>query len=498
MAAMSDAEYKALAARAFAALKKYPNVHSVGLGGREQKGAPTGELAVRVFVTHKLSPAELGRDSVIPPEFEGLPTDVVEMGQFELLDLTDIPSMPADQTNDDEQKYRPLKGGIQIQGTAMGGKGTLGFLAKVQGDARVMAVTCYHVLFDNNHKPQVGMDVGNPSPGRSCTDCCYGSFGKHVAEDYSTVDAAIASLDPKTQWLAEVQCIGFITGWDTVSPDQAKTHTYRVRKYGRTTRLTGGVVTDVNVQGTITDKDLPDRPYTNRMVIKPNAQPGGGQVKFADHGDSGSAVVNDDNKIVGVLFGAVLKNKTQANYGNGSAFPVTDMAARFQAQNNIQLVAATATAINQVQTAVGAAGDFDVPVGPSAEAQAMVRRLETDLSRSERGRLMTALWLRHSTELNQLVNKNRRVAALWRRNCGPAIFQRAVRVAEVPGLVIPETIEGRSVDDCVLNIFDVFARYGSDPLQADLRAHRSLLPPLAGRSYQELILTVAEQNQVLK
>jgi hypothetical protein len=192
---------------------------------------------------------------------------------------------------------------------------------------------------------------------------------------------------------------------------------------------------------------------------------------------------------------AVILDQSQASFGISSGFPITDMAARFQAQNGIQLVPATATAMNQVQTTAGALGPS---VRPSAEVEAMVRRLETDLSRSERGRLMTALWLRHSTELNQLVNKNRRVGTLWRRNSGPAIFQQAVRLAEVPGVVMPESIEGRPLDECVLNIFDVFARYGSEPLQADLREHRTVLPPLGGRSYQELIATVTEQNELFK
>jgi hypothetical protein len=492
MAAMSDAEYKALAGRAYAAFKKYPNVHSVGLGGRERKGEPTGELAVRVFVTRKLSPGELGKASVIPAEFEGLPTDVVEMGEFKLTDLTDIPSMPADDTNEDSEKHRPLQGGIQIQGSLNIGKGTLGLLAKVQGDTRVMAVTCYHVLFDNKNMPQTNIDVGNPDYSRGCSDCCVGAFGKHVAQDYTVVDAAIASLDPHTQWLAEIKCIGFITGWDTVTPAQAKTHTYRVRKYGRTTRLTGGIVTDVNIHGTITADNLPARTFTNRMVIQPNPQPGGGKVKFGDHGDSGSAVVNDDNKIVGVLYAVVL-DQSVASFGVSSAFPVADMAARFQAQNSIQLVPATATAMNQVQTVASALG-ASASVQTRAEVETMVRRLETDLSRTERGRLMNALWLRHSSECNQLVNGNRRVGALWRRNCGPAIFQHAIRLAEA-GAAIPATIEGRSVDECVLNIFDGFARYGSEPLQADLRAHRAVIPILGGRSYEELLATLTEQNQ---
>src|SRR2546425_5360871 len=116
MASMTESEYKALAARAYAEFKKYPNVHSVGLGSRERKGKPTGELTLRVFVSRKQPTSMLATGAIIPSEFEGIPTDVVELGEPELIDLSDIPGTRADDKDEDEHKYRPLKGGIQIEG----------------------------------------------------------------------------------------------------------------------------------------------------------------------------------------------------------------------------------------------------------------------------------------------------------------------------------------------------------------------------------------------
>lgn len=81
-------------------------------------------------------------------------------------------------------------------------------------------------------------------------------------------------------------------------------------------------------------------------------------------------------------------------------------------------------------------------VGPAAPteitaAPAVARRLESDLSDTEIGRALTSLWLRHSVELNQLVNHNRRVLTRWHRAGGAALFQCGVRSVHDPALPIP-------------------------------------------------------------
>lgn len=495
MAQLSEKELHELAQRAYQAFKKYPNVHAVGLGARHRGGRyDPDELVLSVFVTRKLAPSALPEQDRIPPEFEGFPTDVLELGRRENIDLGDIPGMEADSKDEDETRYRPLKGGAQISGDAMtNAKGTLGLLAKVQGDARVMAVTCYHVFFDNSHTPSAGMRAGNPSTADSCTNCAKGSFGTLAGQDYTAVDAAIAQLDPNTQWLAEVQCIGFITGWNTVTTAQAQSGTYKVRKYGRTTRLTGGIVRHVGLSGSISDPSLPTRSYTNEMLIEPNRPLNMGQAKFGDHGDSGSAVVNAANEIVGVVYAVVL-DKSQSLYGWTSAYPVADLATRIQAQYHFTLIPATATRVGDVQTTASALPPTDADRA-AAEAAALAHRIERELSNTEQGRMMAALWMRHSYEVGRLVNQNKKVGALWLRHGGPALFQHVVRAAKIRDQAIPSDIQGTPADDCVGALFDVFERYGSDALKSDVRVHRATIPSIAGRSYDDILRSLRDERR---
>lgn len=497
MAQLSDDELRRIAERAYLAFRSYPNVHAVSIGPRERGGREIDELAITVFVTRKLAPSALAAGAMIPAEFEGLPTDVIEMPRPQLLGAMDeIPGIDADSKPEDTRRERPLKGGLQISGDAKTRSyGTLGLLTKVQGDTRIMAVTNWHVLFDNNNSPSSGLRVGNPDSSDGCTRCARGSFGTLVSQDYTTIDAAIARLDPDMQWLAEIQCIGFVRGWGSVPvTTPASPPTYKVRKYGRTTRLTGGTVRRFPYVSTATGSDVPDRHYTNGILIQPNRPLGGDQAKFADQGDSGSAVVNVDNEVVGVLFAAVL-DKTASFYGYGIAFPINDLVSKFQAQNTITLIPATATRTGDVQTTPSASAAVDEAARAAAETAALAHRLERELSSSEPGRQVAELWLRHSYELSRLVNRNKKVGALWQRHGGPALFQHAIRAARLRDHAIPSEIAGRPVDDCVDGLVEVFLRYGSDALRADLHAHRAAFPAIGGRSYDEILETLRQQER---
>jgi len=487
---MTTQQLRALTERAFAEFGKYPNVHAVAIGNRERGGREVKELVLIVFVTRKVARNELAPDAVIPAEFEGLPTDVVEMGTPELADLGDIPGVPADDKDEDKGRYRPLKGGIQLSGSATGGKGTLGLLAKTQNDSRVMAVTNWHVLFDNSHPPSTDVRVGNPDTSDSCTRCVRGSFGHVVAQDYTAVDAAIAELDPGTQWLAEIQCIGYITGWNDISPTDATSGSYQVRKYGRTTRLTGGVVQAVGFTASISSENRPTRHYSNGILIKPNRPLGNEPVKFGDKGDSGSAVVNAANEVVGVLF-AIFLDRSAQRYGWGLAFPVNDMASQLRQLHNVEIVPATATRLGDVQTVPGTVAAGTAANADDGAATALAQRLERELSSSEQGRLLAALWMRHSNEVRDLINQNRRVAALWRRHRGPGLIQEVVRAATIGDEQISAMIDGRPIDECAGAVVDVLLKYGSEDLKSDLRQYRTTLPVLAGRSYQDILSALA-------
>ena len=495
MARLTDDEYKAIARRAFDAFKAYPNVFGVGVGGRERAGRPTGEIVLKVFVSAKKERASLSAASLVPPDFEGVPTDIVEAPQPHRHTLSLVPGFRfSDTFNDDIDKYRPLKGGIQIEGSYRQSVGTIAFLARVTGDSRIMAITDYHVLFEGpGNVPSPTVTVGNPDPDESCTKCCVNRFGTYVAGHYDTmVDIAIAKLDPSIQWLAEIQGIGVVKGWHEATVAEAATLTYNVRKYGRTTRLTGGILQAVGATFTETNDTIGSRTCTNALAVKPNPVSDGSPVRFAAPGDSGAAYVNDANEILAVHFsGQYTMSLPTTGWGYG-----TDIKAiidYFTAQDSITLDPATATTMNDVQTTPAAAeAQANADMAATGEAEALARKLEAELSTSELGRLMTVLWMRHSNELNHMVNGNRKVATLWHRNAGPALFQHAIRAAEIADHTIPSEIDGKPVEQNIATILDTFARYGSDALKADIAAHRSALPPFAGRSYSDILTTLRD------
>jgi hypothetical protein len=309
------------------------------------------------------------------------------------------------------------------------------------------------------------------------------------------------------KWQARIQEIGVVTGPHTITPAEAATLRYQVRQRGAKSRLTGGTVQAI---GAVVKTDIV---YNNVIVVDPNPDPANptAQLMFAQDGDSGSAVVNADNQVVGLIFGGT---DTQA-----WAFPIDVVLNRFQAVEGLALEVATAASDQEVHTVPGAAMvavppelipvlvDDPAPateghaaVAPVAvpasqpwlpgippPAPALLRRLEDDLDRSRTGRELIALWLAHQRELTDLVNHNRRVAVTWHRNGGPALLQSLVRMLGQPRLALPETVHGRPVADCLDRIAAAFARFGSAVLRADLLRVRPAVPDLGGRTYPQII-----------
>src|SRR4051794_40653232 len=145
-------------ARAAAVLMTWPGVTAVGIGGRERGGRPTGEVVLKVFVVRKRPLSDLAADRVLPLDFEGVGIDVSELAPSQPdTDPGDDPDAPPDgpvgsprvpSGNGDDDKYRPLAGGIQVQTAhSSAGTGTLGLILVHKTDAaRVFALTNFHVV----------------------------------------------------------------------------------------------------------------------------------------------------------------------------------------------------------------------------------------------------------------------------------------------------------------------------------------------------------------
>ena len=483
MSEPSDKEYRDLIQRAVAAFKNLPEVHSVGLGGRMRNGKPTGELVLKVFVSNKRDPSNLSPAELVPKEFEGIPTDVMQSPEPQL--AATPAAVLGGPYNPDVGRLRPLRGGMQLAGEHCVGKGTIGFFARIEEPTpRIVAVTTHHALFSSAAAEEANMRVGSPTADDSVSDCCrdiFGSFLKGYRD--STMDIAIIKVEAKQTYYPQIEDIGVVNGQHEVTAAEAVTGTFPVRKRGRTTRVTGGTIQGIHVN------HISGTPQ-NYMAIMPNASASGTST-FADFGDSGAAVVNDANDIVGVLFGMWSLTAGQPGVGWGFAWAIQDVFARYLA-DGIELGVAAGSALNEERTVQVSPFDTAADAQPHVVSQPsqVARKLENDLSQSDLGRLVTELWVKHLEELRTLVNGNMRVATRWQRTGGAALLQHALRSVYSPDVPVPYTIDGRATDECLRDVLDLFEKYGSYGLKQDIGAYRDLLPPVAGKSYNEILASL--------
>jgi hypothetical protein len=82
-----DQSITAIQSRYETELLSYPNVVGVASGIRTKRGKPTGEQCLVVYVTQKIPRAKLGESELLPAEIEGVPIDVVEIGEIRPLPI---------------------------------------------------------------------------------------------------------------------------------------------------------------------------------------------------------------------------------------------------------------------------------------------------------------------------------------------------------------------------------------------------------------------------
>jgi len=123
-----------------------PDVYAVGLGEKMSKGKRTGKRALICSIKKKKPLAQLTREDMIPSEIDGIPTDIVEIG--------DRPrAFPAER-----ERQRPVVPGISaghIDITA----GTIGGVVEVDG--QTMLLSNNHV-FANENEANLGDKIIQP------------------------------------------------------------------------------------------------------------------------------------------------------------------------------------------------------------------------------------------------------------------------------------------------------------------------------------------------
>jgi len=512
-------ELRAVKRRAAERLLRLPGVTGVGLGSKEVGGRPTGRLVIKVFVEEKRPLEEVPEAERIPPEFEGVPTDVVVGGRR--IPVQAPPgAIPPKKLIDNRE--RPLLGGTRIVPEGSEFKGTMGCLVTHATDAtKVYGLTAHHVVgVPDRPAPVVGASrVGQPTGKSSVTECCDDIVGTYAGGDneYDVRDEALVQLLPGMTWMADITEIGAVAGTHAVTDAEAATGTYAVSKYGARTRLTGGTVSAIEVE----TENGPDR----QIVVAPNAHPdpGGRTVFFSYEGDSGSVLVNDDREVVGLVW-------SRDDSGNGYAWPIEEVLGRF-AGESLPVEVATAASTGVVHTVPGAAmvpvaPEVDaslVPAGRAAEGgsvavegaaagsataatgrprlaaaggwllpvppppSAAVAHVQADLDRTPAGRRLLTFWLEHQDELVRIVEGNRRAATAWHRSGASALFQLVVRMTADPAVRVPVTVNGQPVSAVLDRVHALLSRAASPRLRADLDRVRAVLPDPAGMTYAQLV-----------
>jgi len=286
------------------------NVVGVGLGYKFSQGVSTGELGLVVSVTHKVDASALAAKDLVPRTLDGVKTDVVELGVLRALQTS-----PRD-------RWRPVvPPGVSV-GHYRISAGTFGCL--VRRGADVFILSNNHVLADVNNG-QAGEPILQPGPADGGTaDDRIATLADYVPLDFGTsepecpvaewsakllnyvagafgsrhqlravkqtagvnrVDAALARPLQPDLVENEILNIGAPTG---VSEATLGT---QVQKMGRTTGYTRGSITQIDATVRV-DYDGPSALFTGQLVASP----------MSDRGDSGSAILDMDGNVVGLLF----------------------------------------------------------------------------------------------------------------------------------------------------------------------------------------------------
>jgi hypothetical protein len=281
-----------------------PEVTGVDIGEKVTKGKRTGQQAIIVYVRKKEPLAKLSPADVIPKEINGIPTDVVEeeivLQAAAVRELDIAPQV-------DATKYTTLEGGMSMgpcrsvflspPDVPTAGNyvfvGTLGALVKDRTSGAMMALSNFHVACVDS-----GWSVGDVQcqPGRvdagSCPADRFGALTRAVLSDH--VDGSVTTIDSGRATDCAILEIGDVKGTASASVGMA------VRKRGRTTGLTYGTVGSVDYSTSINYGDgLGTHVLKNQIRVDVDTSH---STQFGDHGDSGSAVVNADNKVVGLHF----------------------------------------------------------------------------------------------------------------------------------------------------------------------------------------------------
>lgn len=290
------------------------HVVGVAVGEKRRKGDPTGEQAVMVLVERKVPASQLSNGDLVPSRIDGAPTDVVEVGFIQA-------PPPFRAQGVWTGRYRPPVPGVSI-GHKNVTAGTLGCLVEYKSEPLILSNN--HVLACSN-AGEVGDPILQPGAydggalcdrvaelvdfvpikfaggGNECkvatalaqlfnamASACGRSHRfdvRDTLEQPNLVDAALAK--PTAPVSSEI-----IDGVGTPRGIATAGLGTNVQKCGRTTGHTYGHVEQIEATVRVSYGAGRVATFEHQLVLGP----------MSAGGDSGSAVLDMDRNVVGLLF----------------------------------------------------------------------------------------------------------------------------------------------------------------------------------------------------
>jgi hypothetical protein len=191
-------------------------------------------------------------------------------------------------------------------------------------------------------------------------------------------------------------------------------------------------------------------------------------------------VVDQRNRVLGVLYDEVDIPDAHGNHVfHGVATPIAIVLDQLRAHAGIDVEIATSGAVDDVRSTTARESAADrLPVtdvfAPPLEAHPIPDGLP-------------AAWQAHQQEIRTLIDRNRKVAAVWRRAGGPALVQAFLRALRAPSEALPVVVNGLPMAACLDRIGAVLTKYGSAALIAELARLRARVPLVGGLSLDEIL-----------
>jgi hypothetical protein len=294
-------------------LLRKKNVVGVGIGKKIVGGKQTDQDCITIMVSEKVPIQALSKADIVPHKIEDIVTDVVQVGTLRAF---------AKRTD----RWRPAPGGISI-GHYKITAGTLGAIVKDKQRGKRVILSNNHVLANSNDATQ-GDNILQPGPfdGGNPTEDVIAQLDRFVpitfasappvcgmakivvafcnlvakligsshqfqvikmSTETNVVDAALALPLSNDLVLDEILEIGEVSEWtEDVQIGTA------VKKSGRTTEVTQDTIQILDATVNVQYGEGKLATFSGQLVAGPMSQ----------GGDSGSLVVDLQNRAVGLLF----------------------------------------------------------------------------------------------------------------------------------------------------------------------------------------------------